>query len=137
MASTHPASITKPLQETRGQLVAKRKPKLANAARHSSKPKADVAVAEKAEVRRRAISRRAAEGTTSRETKTQLVLKKLQSPKGASITQMMDATGWQAHSVRGFLSAVVRAKLGLTLVSEISRDGIRLYRVEGEANRPE
>ena len=42
----------------------------------------------------------------------------LHSKQGATIATMMEATGWQPHSVRGFLTAVVRKKLGLTLVSE-------------------
>jgi hypothetical protein len=41
----------------------------------------------------------------------------------------MEATGWQAHSVRGFLSAVVKKKHGLTLISEFGKDGARRYRI--------
>jgi hypothetical protein len=40
----------------------------------------------------------------------------------------MQSTGWQPHSVRGFLAAVVRKKLGLKLVSE-KTDGLRVYRI--------
>jgi hypothetical protein len=42
---------------------------------------------------------------------------------------MMTATGWQQHSVRGFLAGVIRKKLGLTLVSEAG-DGGRVYRIK-------
>ncbi len=56
----------------------------------------------------------------------------LQSPAGATIDAMMRATGWQQHSVRGFLAGVIRKKLGLNLVSEASENG-RLYRIAGPA----
>ena len=56
------------------------------------------------------------------------VLAMLHRKQGATITTMMQATGWQPHSVRGFLTAVVRKKLGLTLVSEKTGEE-RVYRV--------
>jgi hypothetical protein len=45
--------------------------------------------------------------------------------------ELMKATGWQPHSVRGFLSGAVRKKLGLTIMSAKGEDGERGYSVKG------
>lgn len=66
--------------------------------------------------------------TPRKETKQDIVLRLLSRKTGATIAQMMEATGWQVHSVRGFLSAVVRKKLGLTLILE-GEAGKRRYRI--------
>ena len=58
------------------------------------------------------------------------VIEMLQSPTGMTIAAMMKETGWQQHSVRGFLAGVVRKKLELKLNSN-KIDGSRVYRVDG------
>ena len=49
-------------------------------------------------------------------------------PSGATIATVTRSTGWQPHTVRAFLAAVVRKKLGLRLASE-KTDGERVYRI--------
>ena len=61
------------------------------------------------------------------------VLAMLESPGGATIATLIQATGWQQHSIRGFLAGVVRKKLRLKLRSE-KVDGNRVYRVDGSGN---
>jgi hypothetical protein len=43
----------------------------------------------------------------------------------------MKATGWQSHSVRGFMSGVLGKKMGLTVTSTKAEDGERHYSVKG------
>ncbi len=52
----------------------------------------------------------------------------LRQPGGATLDVLVKATGWQKHSVRGFLAGTVRKKLKLPLLSE-KIDGIRTYRI--------
>jgi hypothetical protein len=72
--------------------------------------------------------------TAGADTKHARIVAMLRSPAGATIAAIMTATGWQQHSVRGFLAGVVRKKLQLNLVSEQTEKG-RVYRIrDGKAS---
>jgi len=64
-----------------------------------------------------------------RGTKTAKILALLRRPAGASLPELRKATGWQPHSVRGFLSGAVKKKMGLHIDSVARDDGERVYRV--------
>jgi hypothetical protein len=70
------------------------------------------------------------EEAAPRTTKQELVLTLLRMPKGASAQELMKATGWQIHSVRGFLAGTVKKKLGFDLTSAKSEGEERRYRVQ-------
>jgi Protein of unknown function (DUF3489) len=63
--------------------------------------------------------------------KTNQVLDLLRQPGGVTAKELMKATGWQPHSVRGFLSGAVGKKMGLTVTSAKGEDGERSYSIKG------
>jgi Protein of unknown function (DUF3489) len=78
--------------------------------------------------------RSSAKQTERAESKQARILAMLRAPSGATINAMVHATGWQQHSVRGFLAGIVRKKLRLNLVSAATESG-RLYRItDGSAS---
>jgi hypothetical protein len=68
--------------------------------------------------------------TVEPNSKQSRVIAMLRSSSGSTIAAMMKVTGWQPHSVRGFLAGVVRKRLKLKLGSK-KVDGNRVYRVTG------
>ena len=56
------------------------------------------------------------------------ILKLLRQEKGTTLDALIKTSGWQKHSIRGFLAGTVRKKLKLPLVSE-KIDGVRTYRI--------
>jgi Protein of unknown function (DUF3489) len=62
--------------------------------------------------------------------KTEAILSLLKRPGGASLQEIMKATDWQAHSVRGFISGTLGKKMSLAVVSAKTSDGERNYSIE-------
>ena len=62
--------------------------------------------------------------------KKDAVIALLRRPSGATLNELMTATGWQAHSVRGFISGTLRKKIGLAVAATKSPAGEHTYRLE-------
>ena len=67
----------------------------------------------------------------SKDTKLGKLIAALRRKKGATIAELMEATGWQAHSVRGAISGALKKKLKLEVVSEAVEGRGRVYRIDG------
>ena len=97
----------------------------------SSRPVAKKAGKPRAKGMKTVAAERPAGRSTSKQAR---VLALLHASAGATLASMMQSTGWQAHSIRGFLAGVVRKKLNLNLVSEESEKG-RVYRIKSDKAR--
>ena len=64
-------------------------------------------------------------------TKQSILIDLLRRPHGATIADLVKATGWQAHSVRGAISGTLKKKLGLAIASEAVEGRGRVYRIAG------
>lgn len=53
--------------------------------------------------------------------------------RGASLAELVEVTGWQAHSVRGAISGTLKKKLGLTITAEKVAGRGRVYRLAAAA----
>lgn len=71
----------------------------------------------------------AAKPRTRENSKQAEVVRMLQRAEGATVRQICDATGWQAHTVRGTFAGAFKKKLGLTIVSDKAQGGERGYRI--------
>ena len=60
--------------------------------------------------------------------KSSMMLDLLTRKSGCTLEELQMATGWQAHSVRGFLSGTVKKKLGFQIESAVSKKGVRRYK---------
>ncbi len=62
-------------------------------------------------------------------TKTSAIVGLLRRDTGATLQELMDASSWQAHSIRGFLSGTLKKKQGLPVTSAKDDRGVRRYRI--------
>jgi hypothetical protein len=100
------------------------------AARTAPAPAQDAApvAPKKAKAAKQATTRDAA--PTARDgSKKAIVLDMLKRPDGVTLADIMSATDWQAHSVRGFISGSLGKKMGLTVESFKRSDGTRAYKL--------
>jgi len=103
----------------------------ASRTRPASPPKRASRVKPKANTRNKARVRPGPKPVSPRKgTKTAKVLALLRRPQGAGLKELVRATGWQPHSVRGFLSGIVVGKMGLKISSSKAGSGERRYAVE-------
>lgn len=117
-AQTAESVLAKPTKKaTPGRRRANAAPKKAKSGKTTSPAKKAPTSAKKAAVAR--------EGT-----KAAKILDLLKRPDGATAKELMKATGWQPHSIRGFLSGTVAKKMKLTVVSAKGEDGERTYSVK-------
>ncbi|MGI8853302.1 MAG: DUF3489 domain-containing protein [Methyloceanibacter sp.] len=119
MAKSHSVDEPRSVDERTGR---QRRPK---ATHTSTKAKA----AKRQTRRRSAVRSRGRVKLAAAKTKQQVCLDLLNRADGATIEELQAATGWQQHSVRGFLAGAVKKKLGLTLLSEKPDAGPRRYRI--------
>lgn len=96
-----------------GIIIGKSKPKIQQPLVHAAKakPKAQPATVVDASI-----------------SKLDTIITLLKRPKGATLEEMMQATGWQRHSVYGTLSGAIKKKRGLPLITEFGERG-RSYRI--------
>jgi len=68
-------------------------------------------------------------GVERRHSKKAQLLALLKMDAGVSLDQLARVTGWQKHSIRGFLSGTIRKQMGLKLITSKDENGARIYRI--------
>lgn len=94
-----------------------------------SKISSRAAKAAKPAPKRRPLSSRPSSTPAAGASKLDRIVAALRTAKGASVPDLMQLTGWQAHSVRGAMSGALKKDRGLIITSEKSGDE-RVYRIK-------
>ena len=116
-----PTATSEPVKLGKARAAARKPPAATTKAKSTRKPSRG-----KKAPKRRPKAKAATPGQAS---KSARVIALLEKPKGATLAELMKATGWQAHSVRGFLSGTLRKKMGLRIESAKRGDGERAYSI--------
>jgi hypothetical protein len=124
-----PATATKVARTSKGAPRGKkgaRKPATTKAAKPAAKKTVKSAP-------RNASNKAMGTGSVPREfSKKQIVLDLLRRKDGATMGEIAKATGWQNHSIRGFISGTVSKRMGLNAESAKNDAGERTYRIAGK-----
>ena len=72
-----------------------------------------------------------------KDSKLQTVIQLLSRPEGATIDDMVAATGWQKHTIRSALSHALAKKRGYEIVSDKPKDGLRIYKIAAAPSEKE
>jgi len=127
--SGNPAATATGNKKTRANKKARVAPRRANVA--AAKAKSGRKAAPTKNVPKSPTNSAVAKPTVTRDgSKTAKILDLLKRPGGATSKELMKATGWLPHSVRGFLSGMVGKKMGLTVTSTKGEAGERIYSVQ-------
>jgi uncharacterized protein DUF3489 len=102
--------------------------KAAAGARRANVTPAKAKPGKKATIKKKAL--KSARNDARQGSKTATILEMLKRPEGATAKELLKATAWQPHSLRGFLSGTVGKKMGLTVTSTKGEDGERSYSVK-------
>jgi hypothetical protein len=125
-------TATAPAPAAEEQPKAGKKASVAKRARHvapaKTKPGKKATPAKKALKGR--VQAKAAKPEARDGSKTARILDLLKRPGGVTAKELMKATGWLPHSIRGFLSGTVGKKMGLAVTSTKSEEGERTYSVD-------
>ncbi len=72
-----------------------------------------------------------------KESKLEAIIQLLLRPEGATIDDMVAATGWQKHTIRSALSHALAKKRGYEIVSDKPKGGLRIYKIAAKPNAKE
>jgi len=120
MTSTSEQTETAP--ETKATKKATGGARRANVAPAKTKPGTKASTKKKAP--------RSARNDARKGSKTATILELLKRPGGATAKELLKATSWQPHSLRGFISGTLGKKMGLAVTSSKGEDGERSYSVQ-------